>query len=90
VSKPVATILYKPVGIALSVAAGALAGTVFRNVWRLASGEKDAPSATDERRGWGEILAAATLQGAIFGLVRAAVDRAGASGFRRLTGRWPG
>ena len=29
----------------------------------------------DERRGWGEILLAAMLQGAIFALVKAAVDR---------------
>ncbi|MFD0823500.1 DUF4235 domain-containing protein, partial [Micromonospora zhanjiangensis] len=44
---------------------------------------------TDEDRGWGEILAAAALQGAIFAVVRAAVDRGGAVGVRRLTGRWP-
>lgn len=81
--------LYKPVGVALSLAASALASAAFRTVWRLASGDGEAPSATDQRRGWGEILAAATLHGAILGLIRAAVDRAGASGFRRLTGQWP-
>jgi hypothetical protein len=35
-------------------------------------------------------LAAATVQGAVFGGVKAAVDRAGATGFAHLTGAWPG
>jgi hypothetical protein len=30
------------------------------------------------------------LQGVIFGLVKAAVQRARASGVRKTTGRWPG
>jgi hypothetical protein len=32
----------------------------------------------------------AALQGAIFGAIKAIVDRGGAYGFRRLTGSWPG
>lgn len=80
---------YKPVGILLGVAAGALAGMVFKQVWKTAAGDDDAPNATDEDRGWGEILAAAALQGAIFAVVKAAVDRGGATGVRRITGSWP-
>ncbi|MDG4801647.1 DUF4235 domain-containing protein [Micromonospora sp. WMMD980] len=80
---------YKPVGVLLGLAAGAVAGMVFRQVWKLAAGDDDAPSATDEDRRWGEVLAAAALQGAIFSAVRAAVDRGGAAGVRRLTGHWP-
>ncbi len=38
---------------------------------------------------WGEVLTAAALQGAIFAVVKAAVDRGGAAGVRRLTGEWP-
>jgi hypothetical protein len=85
----VSKIAYKPVGILLGVAAGAVAGFAFKEVWKLATGDDDAPNATDEERGWGEILAAAALQGAIFSLVKAAVDRSGASGVRKLTGQWP-
>jgi len=81
---------YKPVGLLLGVAAGAISGLVFKQVWKHLSDDGDAPDATDEERGWGEILAAAALQGAIFAVVKAAVDRSGASGVRRLTGRWPG
>jgi hypothetical protein len=82
-------IAYKPVGLLLGAGAGALAGLLFKEAWRLASGDDDAPDATDEDRGWGEILAAAALQGAIFALVKAAVDRGGAVGVRKLTGQWP-
>ena len=88
-SKKVSKIAYKPVGLLLGIAGGALAGFVFKEVWKIASGDDDAPNATDEDRGWGEILAAAALQGAIFALVKAAVDRSGAAGVRRLTGQWP-
>ncbi|WP_369028058.1 DUF4235 domain-containing protein [Nocardia farcinica] len=30
------------------------------------------------------------MHGAIFGVVKAAVDRAGATGYQRVTGTWPG
>ncbi len=80
---------YKPVGLLLGVAAGAISSLVFKQVWKHLSDDGDAPDATDEERGWAEILAAAALQGAIFAVVKAAIDRGGASGVRRLTGRWP-
>ena len=80
---------YKPVGILLGVAAGAVAGAVFKQVWKLASGDDDTPNATDEERSWVEVLAAAALQGAIFAVVKAAVDRGGATGVRKVTGEWP-
>jgi hypothetical protein len=82
-------VAYKPVGLLLGVAAGAVSGIVFKQVWKRLDGSDDAPHATDEDRGWGEVLVAAALQGAIFALVKAAVDRAGATGVRRVTGRWP-
>jgi predicted metal-dependent enzyme (double-stranded beta helix superfamily) len=83
-------LLYKPVGLLTGMLAGLLAGAVFKQVWKLAAGEDDAPKATDARRGWGEVLIAATLQGAIYALVKAAVDRGAAEGTRKLTGVWPG
>jgi hypothetical protein len=83
-------LLYKPVSILASVLGGVLAGAIFKRVWRAAAGEDEAPKATDASRGWREVLIAATLQGAIFALVKAAVDRGAAVGTRRLTGIWPG
>ncbi|GIF13198.1 DUF4235 domain-containing protein [Actinoplanes teichomyceticus] len=79
----------KPVNLALGIAAGTLAGMVFKQVWKLATGDDDAPDAGDEERGWGEVLAAAALQGAIFAVVKAAVHRSSAAGAKRLTGHWP-
>ena len=68
-----------------------LAGAIFKQVWKVAFNEDDAPKATDADRGWREILLAATLQGAIFGLVKAAARswyrRGHTQGDRRLAGR---
>ena len=83
-------LLYKLVTMVISVLSGMLAGAIFKRVWKLAAGEEEAPTATDVRCGWREVLTAAALQGAIFALVRAAVDRAAAEGTRKLTGVWPG
>ncbi|MEV4133130.1 DUF4235 domain-containing protein [Dactylosporangium sp. NPDC049742] len=85
-----AKLAYKPVGFALGVGSGLVAGLVFKQVWKVLGNDDDAPNATDEDRGWGEILVAAALQGAIFAVVKASVDRAGAVAVRRATGRWPG
>lgn len=82
-------LLYKPVGLLAGAGAGLIAGFVFKKVWQLASGGDDAPDALDEDKGWTEILVAAALQGAIFAIVKAAVDRASAQGVRRVTGSWP-
>lgn len=81
--------MYKPLGMVFGAASGVLAGAVFRRVWRLVDDKRDAPSPTDEDRGWREVLVASALQGMIFAMVRAAVDRSGAAGVRRLTGTWP-
>ncbi|MER6218090.1 DUF4235 domain-containing protein [Streptomyces sp. NPDC001674] len=83
-------IAYKPVGFALGAVSGLIASAAFRQLWKLAGHEDDAPDATDEDRTWQEVLLAAALQGAVFAVVKAAVDRAGAVTTRRLTGTWPG
>jgi Protein of unknown function (DUF4235) len=83
-------ILYKPVSILISVLGGVVAGAIFKRIWKLVAHEDEAPKATDAQRGWREVLIAAALQGAIFALVKAVVDRAGAEGTRKLTGSWPG
>jgi Protein of unknown function (DUF4235) len=83
-------LLYKPVGMLVSVLGGVLAGWIFKKAWKIAAREDEAPQATDVRRGWREVLLAAGLQGAIFAVVKAAVDRAAAEGTRKLTGVWPG
>ncbi|MCX4445497.1 DUF4235 domain-containing protein [Streptomyces sp. NPDC087866] len=85
-----AKIAYKPVGLVLGAAGGMLAGMAFKQVWKVIEGEGDAPDAMDEDRRWKEILLAAAVQGAIFAVVKAAIERSGAVTARRLTGTWPG
>lgn len=82
-------ILYKPLSLAASVAGGMVAGAVFKKVWKAVAGEDEAPHATSRDYGWGAVLGAAALQGAIFAVVKAAIDRGGAEGVRKLTGDWP-
>jgi Protein of unknown function (DUF4235) len=82
--------VYKPFGLLLSVLGGVIAGALFKRAWRAVKHEDDSPDAKDLDRGWAEILAAAAVQGAVFGTVKAITDRAGATGFARATGVWPG
>lgn len=85
-----AKLLYKPLGIVFGVIAGLLAGRLFKKIWQLVAHEDEPPSATDREQGWGHVLPAAALEGAVFAAVKAAVDRGGAEAFRKLTGAWPG
>jgi hypothetical protein len=89
VNRELEKVAFKPVGLLLGVGAGVVAGLIFRQVWKLASGDDDAPNATDEDRGWGEIIVAAALQGALFAVVKALVDRGSATGVKKITGTWP-
>ncbi|MER6222623.1 DUF4235 domain-containing protein [Streptomyces sp. 900105755] len=83
-------LVYKPVGLALGALSGMFAGVLFKQAWKMIGRDGDAPDATDEERGWGEVVTAAALQGAIFAGTKAIVDRAGAAAIRSLTGTWPG
>jgi hypothetical protein len=85
-----AKLLYRPFGLLLGVLGGLLAGTIFKQIWKRVAGKEDAPKAKESEYGWREVLPAAMVQGAVFGLVKAAVDRSGARAFEKLTGSWPG
>ena len=85
-------VLDKPLGLLVSVPGGLVAGAVFKRVLRLAAHEDDAPQErTNADRGWREVLIAAALQGAIFAVVKAAVDPTAAEGtleaHRHVAGR---
>jgi hypothetical protein len=86
----VARLIYKPFGLLVSVLGGLVAGSIFKRVWKAVADEHEAPKPTDEGKGWREVVVAAAAQGAVFGGVKALVDRAGATGFAWLTGAWPG
>jgi hypothetical protein len=82
--------VYRLVSLLVSLLAGVLAGAITKRLWKLLAREDDAPKATDAARGWLEILPAAALQGAVYAVVKAAVDRGTARGTHKLTGIWPG
>jgi hypothetical protein len=64
----------RPISAALGMAGGLIAGALFKRTWKLVAGQDDTPDAGDLDRGWGEILIAATIQGAIAGAVKAALN----------------
>jgi len=85
-----AKILYRPFGLASSIIGGIVAGTIFKQAWRRVQNEDDAPDPLQSEYGWQQVLLSAALQGAVYAVVKAAVDRAGARAFERWTGEWPG
>jgi hypothetical protein len=85
-----AKLVYRPIGLLFSVLGGILAAAVFKQVWKRVSDKEDPPKPKESEYGWRELLPAAMLQGALFGLVKASVDRGGARAFQKLTGSWPG
>jgi hypothetical protein len=85
-----AKVVYKPVGLLTGVVAGAIAHMVFRQLWKRISHEDEAPDPLQHEYPWREVILAAAVQGAIFAVVRAVINRGGAEAFRKLTGTWPG
>jgi len=85
-----ARIAYRPIGLISGLVAGSLSGIVFKQVWKVVAQEEEAPSALQSEYRMREVVLAAAIQGAIFAATKAAVDRAGASGFKQFTGAWPG
>ena len=84
------SLAYRPVGLLASVAAGAIASAIFKQIWRRVADEEDAPDALQREYSLPEIILAAAIQGAIFAAVKALIDRGGARGYEKLTGSWPG
>jgi Protein of unknown function (DUF4235) len=76
---------YLPLSIGTSVAGGLLAGALFTRIWkRIDDSNEGPPDPKDLNRSGRQALLAASLQGLVFGLVKAAVDRAGAKGFKAV------
>lgn len=78
------------VSLGVSVLGGIVAGAIFKRIWRVAAPEDEARLVTDARRRWFEVLIAGALQGAIFAVVKAVLDRGVATAARELTDTWPG
>lgn len=83
-------IVYTPLSIAISLAGGMLASAVFAQIWkRVEDPDQPPPDPKDLNRSTAKVLTAAAMQGLIFGLVRASVDRASARSYRAITHESP-
>ena len=85
-----AKLAYKPIGLVGGILAGVVSGVIFKQVWKHVSDEEDAPGALQSEYSMKEVVLAAAIQGAIFAATKAAIERAGARGFSKVTGAWPG
>ncbi len=85
-----AKLAYRPIGLIGGILAGTLSGIVFKQIWKQVADEDDAPTALQSEYSMQKVVLAAAIQGAIFAATKAAIDRAGARGFKQLTGSWPG
>jgi Protein of unknown function (DUF4235) len=77
---------YELLSLASGVVGGALAGAAFTRLWHAMSGTDEVPEPTELDRDIRDVLVAGALQGAVFGLVKAALSRVTAQGYRQFTG----
>lgn len=85
-----AKMVYRPIGLIGSLFASAIAASLFQLIWKKATHAEDAPTAMQSEYSMREVLVASAARGAIVAVVKAVVSRAGARGFTKLTGAWPG
>jgi hypothetical protein len=85
-----APLIFKPLGVLAGALGGVAAGALFKWIWKVVAGVPEPPKATQRDQSWPMVLVAAAAHGAIFALVKAAIDRASATVFQKATGSWPG
>ena len=66
------------------IVGGLVAGKVFGIIWKRISNEPETPAPLSEDYSTREVLIAATIQGAVFGLIATVVDRYGSKGYGKF------
>jgi hypothetical protein len=82
-------VLFIPVSIAGSLAAGFVGKKLFEQIWGLID-QEEPPEPKHRETSWAKLTAALALEGAVFRAVRGLFDHGARRGFAKLTGTWPG
>ena len=82
-------LLFAPVSIVSGLIAGVLGRKAFARLWAFVDREEP-PKPEHRRVSWAKLVGALALEGAVFRLVKGAVDHGSREGFAKLTGKWPG
>ncbi len=82
-------VLFIPVSVAGSLAAGFIGKKLFDQIWGLID-DQEPPEPKHRRSSWPKLIAALAIEGAIFRAVRGLFDHGARRGFARVTGTWPG
>jgi len=82
-------LLFAPISIVSGLVAGLLGRKAFARLWAVVDQEQP-PKPERRRVSWPKLAGALALEGAVFRLVKGAIDHAVRGGFAKLTGKWPG
>lgn len=82
-------LLFLPFAVLAGLLAGLLGTKLFERVWGLID-DQEPPDAEHREVDYVKLVAALSLEGAIFRLIRGLTDHGARVWFRRLTGVWPG
>lgn len=82
-------LLFTPVSIISGLFAGLVSKKLFERMWAVID-EREPPQPDQRGVPWPKLIAALVIEGAVFRLVKGAVDHAARGWFAGLTGRWPG
>jgi uncharacterized protein DUF4235 len=82
-------ILFLPFSIASGLVAGAVARRVFDLMWGLVD-DREPPEPEHREVSWGKLILALAIEGAVFRVVRGAIERGSRQSYMALTGSWPG
>ncbi|MET0761673.1 MAG: DUF4235 domain-containing protein [Thermoleophilaceae bacterium] len=84
-----AKLFFIPVSIAAGLIAGSISRKIFDQLWGLVD-EEEPPDSKHRDIPWSKLLLAGAIQGAIFRMVKEAIDHGTRRAVYRTTGSWPG
>jgi hypothetical protein len=82
-------LLFIPFSVIGGLASGFVAKKLFEQAWGVVD-TQEPPKPEHREVGFGKVIAAAALEGAIFKGTRAAIDHKSRQAFANATGTWPG